>query len=405
MNKPLKIIQINACRDYKSTGVIVKAIGEMAEQHGMTMYYAYQSCLESTPNSYQVGTQLDWKWHALVSRLTGREGYASRHATKKMLHWMDEIKPDIVHLHNIHSHYIHFNTLFRYLAQKHIPTVITLHDCWYFTGKCSHYVAVSCNKWKTNCGECPLLKAEVPSWFIDPTARVLKDRIKHINAISNLYLVGCSQWISREAKKSLIKPREILTIYNGVNLDIFKPHESSFRKEHSLGKKFLIMGMADKWSNPANFAAVEYIAEKVGEDAAIVIVGCTDANKAYFSQFKNIITIGYVSEQARLADIYADVNVFVNLTHADTLPTVNMEAIACGTPVITYDCCGSPELITPHTGIVIPEDDYFLLYEYIKKIKDGLLTYSIAEQKNFNKNKCFEKYVELYKLIVNYCAP
>ncbi len=401
MNKPLKILQINACCDYKSTGVIAKSIGKVAEKQGMEMYYAYQSSVSAPEKSYQVGNSLDWKVHSLFSRIFGKEGYASVLSTQKLIGWIEEIKPDIVHFHNLHSHYINLNMLCDYLSKNDIPTVITMHDCWYFTGKCTHYAAVGCNKWQSSCGDCPLLKAEVPSWFCDPTSKVLKDRVSHLNSIENLYLVGCSNWISNEAKKSLVKPKEILTIYNGVDLEIFKHRESSFRNENNLNGKFVVLGMADKWSNPANYDAVKYLTENCDDNTGFVVVGCKEQHESYFKQFKNITTIGYVNDQIKLAEIYSSADVFVNLTHADTLPTVTMESICCETPVITYDCCGGPELILEDCGFVVSEGDYEEILRKIEIIKQQKCNGMVTQRVHFDKDENFKKYIQLYLKITD----
>ncbi len=393
----MRIVQINACRDYMSTGVIVKAIGETARKNGIEMYYAYQTCKDTSSDSYQIGNHLDWKLHALWNRIIGREGYASYYATQKFLRWLDEVQPDVVHLHNLHSHYVHFNLLCRYLAEKRIATVITLHDCWYFTGKCSHYAAVDCQKWQTRCSSCPQLKTEVPSWFTDPTATVHKDRIAHLNAIENLYIVGCSKWVSGEAEKSLLKPRNIRTIYNGVDLAVFKPHASSFRQKYALEHKFVVLGMAGKWADPSNRDAVKHIVRTLDGDAVIVVAGCTEAQKAYLSQFGGILTVGYLNKQADMAELYAAADVFVNLTHADTLPTVNMEAIACGTPVITYNSCGSPELVLEDCGYVVPDGDYKAIAECIAKVKETPCTGMSAAREAFDKSKNYQQYIALYR--------
>ena len=393
----MKVLQINAVFGYKSTGVIVKDIGDTLSANGHTPYYAYQTANGQVNNGYRIGNKLDWKFHALFSRIFGKQAYASKCATRRFLKWVDKIKPDVVHLHNVHSNYINLNLLCDYLAKKDIATVITLHDCWYFTGKCSHYVLVGCDKWQTACGNCPQNKKEVPSLFFDSTAKVLKDKSEHLNKIKNLTLVGCSNWIAEEVKKSKLTPKNIEVVYNGVDTDIFTPHENDFRKNHNIGDEFVIMGMADKWGQDRNRQTAKKIIEE-NKDAKIVIVGCKDHHKEFFSKYDNVITIGYVSDRRELSDIYASSDVFVNLTHADTLPTVNMESICSGTPVITFNCTGSPELVDEDSGIVVDEDDTDAMIYAIEKIKTvGLKFSAIEKQQKFDKNKNYKKYLEIYK--------
>lgn len=394
----MKVLQINAVYGFKSTGVIVKDIGDTLVRNGDEPYFAYQTANETIENGYLIGGKLDWKFHALHARIFGKQAYASKFATKKFLKWVDKIKPDIVHFHNLHSNYIHLKTLCDYLAKKDIPVVITMHDCWYFTGKCSHYAAVQCDKWQYACGTCPLNKSEQPSLFFDCTSKVLQDKTDHLLKLKNLTLVGCSKWIANEAKKSKLQSASIEVIYNGVDTSIFTPHESQVRKELGIEDEFVILGMADKWYAEQNREVVEKLISSQDEKTKIVIVGCKEGSIKYFDQFDNVIPLGYVTDRNRLSDIYAAADVFVNLTRADTLPTVNMESICCGTPVITFDCCGSPELVDEDCGFVIEEGNIDQLIDCIEKIKCVPLSFDVAkQQRKFDKNECYKKYLDIYK--------
>lgn len=396
----MKVLQINAVYGFLSTGIIAKDICDMLEKNGEQTVVATQRTNITSDNVYIVGNKPDWKYHALHSRVFGKQGYASKGATKKLLKWMEKEKPDVVHLHNLHSNYINFNMLCDYLSKNDIPTVITLHDCWYFTGKCTHYVQTGCDRWQSSCGNCPQLKKEVPSLFFDNTEKVLKDRTEHLLKIKNLTLVGCSNWIAEEVKKSHLSSVHTEVVYNGVDTAIFRPHENNFRQKYNIGEKFVIMGMADKWSNPINKASVDAII-KNNPDAAIVVVGCKDEQKELFEGRDNVITIGFVSDRNELADIYSSADVFVNLTRADTLPTVNMESICCGTPVVTFDLCGSPELVDEDSGIVVAVDDVEKIVDAIESVKSGKYTFDVTEKQNkFDKNYCYGRYYEIYKSVL-----
>ena len=395
----MKVLQINAVYGFGSTGIIVKDIETALENNGHQSYIAYQTAINPPADSYQVGNKIDWKFHALYSRIFGKQAYASKYATKKLINYIRQISPDVVHFHNLHSNYINLNMLCDFLARKDIATVITLHDCWYFTGKCTHYAAAKCDKWQASCGNCPLIKSEQPSLFFDVTEKVLKDKTYHLNKIKNLTLVGCSEWITKEAEKSHITPKNLTTVYNGVDTAIFGPDNNNFKEKYNITKPFVIMGMADKWCLPENREAVKQIIE-TNKDSKIIIVGCKESQKDLFEEFENVLPLGYITDRQELSDIYALSDVFINLTHADTLPTVNMEAICCGTPVITYDCCGSPELIDNDSGFVVTENNIPDLLEKIKLIKTNPPKIIIAEKhKKFDKNTCYNAYLEIYKKI------
>lgn len=397
----MKILQINAVYGYGSTGLIAKDIGDMLEREGHEAYFAYQSANIEPKRGYKVGNPLDWKYHALHTRIFGKQAYASRRATKSLIKWIDEVSPDVVHFHNLHSNYVNLNMLCDYLAKRDIPTVITLHDCWYFTGKCSHYLAVGCDRWQKSCGNCPQLKREVPSWIFDNTEKVLKDRTSHLNKIPSLTLVGCSEWIAGEAKKSKLSGAKIDVVYNGVDTAVFTPHATSIREELGIAEdEFLILGMANKWLQTENADAVDRIASEFRGTAKIVIVGCNDEQKNRFSAHSNVIPVGYIRDRERLADFYSEADVFVNLTHVDTLPTVNMESICSGTPVITFAVSGSPELVDPDSGIIVRENDIDGLLEALYTVKNNVFSYDVKKkQAKFDKDKNYDNYLEIYKKI------
>lgn len=393
----MKVLQINAVYGFKSTGVIVKDIEELLQNNGDECFIAYQTAINPPKNSYKIGDNLDWKIHAVLARIFGKQAYFSKAATKGLLKYIDKISPDVVHLHNLHSNYLNLNMLCDYLAKKNIKTVYTLHDCWAFTGKCTHYAGVKCDKWQTTCGNCPLNKAEQPSLFFDATSFVLKDKTNHLNKIKDLTLVACSEWIKGEVEKSLLTPKEITVIYNGVDTEIFKPHKTNFKEEYGIAEDFVIMGMTDKWCLDINKNAVEEIITK-NSDAKIIVVGCNEDQKERFKKYSNVLALGYIKDRQELSDIYASSNVFINLTHADTLPTVNMESICCGTPVITYNCCGSPELIDKNSGFIVEENDIKNLLIKINEIKNNPFKIDIAlAHKRFDKNTCYKGYLEVYK--------
>ena len=395
----MKVLQINAVYGYGSTGLIAKDIGDMLAREGHEAYFAYQSANEKPERGFEIGNKIDWKWHALYTRIFGKQAYASKLSTKKLLRWMDEIQPDVVHLHNLHSNYINLNMLCDYLSKKDIPTVITMHDCWYFTGKCTHYVTSGCNAWQNSCGNCPQLKKEVPSWLFDNTGAVLKDKVAHLNKIPRLTLVGCSHWIAGESAKSLLKPIYTDVVYNGVDVSVFTPHESDVKSTLGLSDDdFVILGMANKWATEENRATVEKIIDALSDDSKIVIVGCSDEQKQKLSSYKNVTTVGYVKDRKYLSDLYARADVFVNLPHADTLPTVNMESICSGTPVVTFDSTGSPELIDSDSGIVVRENDADGVIAAIRAVKTGSISLDVGEkQRKFDKNTNYNKYLTIYK--------
>lgn len=394
----MKVLQINANYGFGSTGIIVKDIGDTLKNNGDEPYYAYQFTNCEVENGYKIGNKIDYKWHALYTRIFGKQAYASKIATKKFLKWVDKIKPDVIHFHNLHSNYVNLNLILDYVAKNKIKTAITLHDCWFFTGKCSHYVEEGCDKWQNSCGNCPRNKKEVKSLFFDATSKVLKDKTDRFNKIEDLTIVGCSEWIAGEVKKSKLKPKKVAVIRNGVDIAIFNERESSFRKDYGLNDEFVVLGLASKWYDDINREDVKKLIND-NADIKFIMLGVNYNSKEFFSSFENVISLGYIKDRERLAEIYSASDVFVNLTHADTLPTVNMESVCSGTPVITFDACGSPELIEDGvTGFIVKEGDFIAINEKINYLKQNPLSFDLSKQQaKFNKNETYKKYLDIYK--------
>lgn len=392
----MKVLQINATYGYLSTGLIVKDIGQVIKDNGDEAFFAYQTTNEKVENGYCVGNKLDWKIHAVLARLLGRQAYHSKGATRNFLKYLDEINPDVVHLHNLHSNYINLNMLLDYLAKKDIATVITMHDCWYFTGKCFHYIDVGCDRFTNGCGNCPKQKAPQSSFFFDRSADVVKDREKYLTAIPRLKIVGCSQWICNEAKKGFLQGADISAVWNGLNTEIFKPRDKAqLKKQNDCENKFVIMGMANKWLLPANKTLLERTLEEIKDNEILMIVGCKDEHKEELKKFGDKVkAIGFITDREKLAEYYSMADVFVNPTHADTLPTVNMESICCGTPVVTYDVCGSSELILDGCGEVVPENDVEGIISAFRKIT-GEDCAAIGANA-FDRKNSYKKYLDIY---------
>lgn len=403
----MKVVQINATYGIGSTGVIVKDIGEKLRGKGYEERFIYQFGECASNLGYRAGNRIDWKWHALYTRLSGAQGYASKRETKKILRYLESEKPDVVHLHNIHSNFLNFKLLFDFLSKNGIATVITLHDCWFFTGKCCHFTAANCKRWLEGCGQCPCLKEDIKSLFFDKTSKVILDKKEAYKSIKKFVVVGCSDWICGLAKKSpVFQNKEVVRIYNGVDINIFAPADRDcLRKKFSVDKKFVILGMANKWLDKKNNKIFSLIRKSMEVEDVLYLVGCNDKQKTYLKKYSNVKAVGFIKNRKELAEIYNVADVFINLTYEDTLPTVNMEALACGTPVITYDSCGSPELVEEgKTGFIISKEKANMIIERIRSIKERSISREYCTeyaQQCFDKEKQYLEYVSLYKRILN----
>ena len=354
-----------------------------------------------------MGDKVTSKLHAAFARIYGAQGYGSIISTIRLKRIIAKEKPDVIHLHNLHSNYVNLNMLLAYIAERNIPTVLTLHDCWFFTGKCFHFLPSDCEKWKEHCGNCPRLKMDIPSLFCDRTEHVFFDKLSHFQRISNLTVVGCSQWMTKLAMQSpVFAEKKFAQIYNGVDQTVFYPRSESEREyikdEFGIKGEFVILGMANKWLIAENSQVFERIVQKT--DWTICLVGCSERQMEALSVYSNVLPIGFISNRNTLSKYYAMADVFVNLTLVDTLPTVNMEALSCGTPVITYDSAGSPELVAEEiTGYVLNQFDSKGLIDRIQEVQNNKICRDVCSKysiENFEESSQYKKYIQLYQKAV-----
>ena len=386
------ILQINITANWGSTGKIAESIGLAAIKRGWESYIAYGRIANpSVSKLIKVGGKLNTYLHYAGNRLLDLEGRCSSLATKRLIKEIARIKPDVVQLHNIHDHFLNYRLLFEYLNQADIKVVWTFHDCWAMTGHCMHFVTKNCDRWKTGCHDC-LMKGEYPKSLIDRSRKNWELKKSLFAGCKNLSVVACSDWIADFARESFLKDKRILTIYNGVDLSIFKPQSKTE------SKRFKIIAVSSPWY-PAKGELDIYKLRSIlsDEDFEIIMVGLS-ANqiKKLPAGIRGIQRTQSVNE---LAKLYSDSDVLINPTYADTFPTVNLEAMACGTPVITYRTGGSPEAVDEKTGIVVEQGDIDSLADAIRKMKEHPLSSADCRKRaeeHFDKDKCFEKYIELY---------
>lgn len=395
----MKVVQINAVYGKGSTGTIVRDIEHLCFDSGIECYVASPDPkVREAKHGYVIGNTLDHKLHALLSRIHGKQAYFSHIPTRNLLRWMDGIKPDIVHLHNLHSNYIHLNMLLQYLAEKDIRTIITLHDCWFFTGGCSHYISIGCDKWLSTCSVCPRKNMDTPAYLSKKSSQMLADRKKCINAIPRVTIIGASEWIANECKRSVLSNCDIRYIHNGFNLDIFKPTESIIRKQHGLEGKYVILAPAGKWYLPVNKPTLDYFLANMADDMVLVLFGCSTFHDDLPD---NVREIGYIKNPKEMAALYSMADIFVNCTREDTLPGVNLECQAAGTPVVSYDATGCKETVNGICGKSVSVGDYKALYKAVLEIR-SIGKSAIQEQcirwmrDNFEIKDAYKKYINLF---------
>lgn len=400
-----KLLQINTTLNWGSTGRIAEQIATTAQSKGLECYIAHGGRYVSSSQicSIQVSSRLDNYIHAFYGELFGSHGLGSRSATKHFVEIIKRLKPDIIHLHNIHGYYLNYEIIFEYLASTSIPIVWTLHDCWSFTGHCTHFDNAGCDKWKAECGNCPLLMAQYKSRLVDRSRKNFLLKRKLYSKLSNVTIVPVSHWLGGLVSQSILKQFPIRVIQNGIDLNVFKPTTNNMREKLGLtNDKLLVLGVLG--SGLAEKGKDEFIELSHRDDLKIVLVGLTHDEGKELPD--SIIKLGRTSSQSELAELYSASDVLLNPTYNDTFPTINIEALACGTPVITYRTGGSPEILDNSTGIVVEKGDIEGLESAIESIKGtGKKAYFHAcrerATKYFNKDERFMDYIRLYESLLN----
>lgn len=398
-----RILQINAALNKGSTGRIAEQIASLARSRGWETYMIHGARYVNKSDMYtlQTVTSLGEKIHALKSILFDAHGLGSTRATRKVIREIECIRPDIIHLHNIHGYYINYKVLFEYLYTTDIPIVWTLHDCWTMTGHCAHFDAIGCERWKTECYACPLKKDYPKSLLIDRSKYNYYLKKKLFGTVKNMTIVPVSQWLGKIVKESYLGCYSCRVINNGVDIQLFSPCESNLRKQLGIGDKTVLLGVATAWKDDKGLQ--EFIRLSENTNYQVVMVGVPEEIKRNLP--KSIIAINRTNNQQELAAYYSMADLLVNPTYADTFPTVNLEALACGTPIVTYRTGGSPEAVTEETGLVVDKGDFAALVKAIEEVRaKGKTHYSSACRQRavalYNKDDRYEDYIKLYESLL-----
>jgi len=393
-----KLCQINTVVNSGSTGHIAEIIGNISQTNGLESVIAFgRNPKESNSITFKIGNKLDFFIHVLLTRVFDKHGCGSIFATIRLIKYLTLEKPDIIHLHNIHGYYINYGILFNWLKKKKLPVVWTLHDCWTYTGHCAYYSFVKCDKWKKNCEKCRN-KSSYPASYFFSNSKI--NFIRKKNSFTklerdNLILVTPSNWLCNELKESFLNKYECAVINNGVDLSVFKPNSNYLDSDCSI-----ILGVASIWEKRKGFNDFLELSKYLSSDERIVLIGL---NESQIKQLpNNIIGIKRTENQEELALWYSKSLVFINPTYEDNFPTTNLESLACGTPVITYNTDGSPETVGENTGFVLEKGDIKGLYNKIQFIKrKGKINYvescrKFAEEK-YDISKNYQEYIKIYK--------
>ena len=390
----MRVLQINAV-PYGSTGRIMFQLADAVQARGgqtlCTAGFTWKKA--DRPDFVMTGGIWGKTAHTYLARLTGRIGCFSRHATRRLLRRIREFQPDVIHLHNLHGWFLNLPMLFGYLKKHDIPVVWTLHDCWSFTGHCPHFDMIGCEKYKTGCEKCTLFRSYPQSWF-DFSRPMYYNKKRWFTGVGDLTIVTPSDWLADKVKGSYLKDYPVRTIHNGIDLEVFRPQEVE------PGEGYLILGVAYAWDEKKGLDVFLGLRERLGPEYQILLVGTDDKVDAQLPE--GIVSVHRTQDQQELARLYSRADVFVDPTREDTFPTVIMEALACGTPVVTFATGGSPEIPDESCGIVVAKDDVDAMETAIRRVcQERCFTGDACTRRaaRFDGQRCVEEYLELYERV------
>ena len=394
---------------YGSTAKIMLGIGRLLvdEEFEVTActgysYHPLEDFAKSSKISYiRVGSFIDKSLHMYMAKMLGNHGQHSKIATMMFIHKLKKLAPDVIHLHNIHGWYLNYSMFFDYLKKNNIHVIWTLHDCWAFTGGCAHFTFSKCDRWKRNCGGCENLNQYPIASEMDKTKEMFDSKRKSFLGVDNITIITPSQWLASLVKQSFLKDYFVKVINNGINTEVFKPTEGQFRKKYGVEEKKIVLGVSFGWDERKGLDVFIELSRRLDNSYQIVLVG-TDDNIDKRLPLK-IISIHRTQSQKELAEIYTAADVFVNPTKEENYPTVHMEALACGTPVITFDTGGAREMLNEKCGEVVPYNDIDLLEKEIRyRCEECCFSQDecLNQAKKFDEKERYKEYLDLYRSLL-----
>lgn len=402
-----RLLQINSVINWGSTGRIAEGIGQQAIVRGWESYIAYgRNNQPSKSQLIKIGNDIDIKIHGVYTRLFDRHGFGSFNATKELLIKIQKIQPDVILLHNLHGYYLNIEVLFNYLSTAGIPIFWTLHDCWAFTGHCAYFDFVECDKWKSECFCCPQKKSYPTSVLLDRSKSNYQLKKELFLSIKQMVIIPVSQWLASVCNDSFLKNYPISVIHNGIDISTFSPQLNTdiIQDKYQVNGRFMILGVAAIWDERKGLKDFIELSKRLSNDYIILLIGLSE--KQIKGLPVNIHGITRTESIQELAELYSASDLYMNPTWEDNFPTTNIEALACGTPIVTYRTGGSVEAITPDTGFVVEKGDIEGLLNVTATVREkGKNNYSIACReravKHFNKQQRFEEYIELFNKAIN----
>lgn len=398
-----KILLINAVCGIGSTGRIVADLWKTLKDNGYEAKVAFgvgRGFFVDEQDQFKFNNKLGYYWHNALSRITDRAGFYSSIPTLILLHFIDRFKPDLIHLHNLHGYYINIRLLFNYIKRHNIPIVWTLHDCWAFTGHCTHFDYIGCYRWKTNCFSCPQRIEYPQSLVLDRSSRNFVQKKKLLTSLDKMSIVTPSVWLANCVKQSFLSKYDVTSIPNGIDVTIFHPVKSDIRQRLSIpNNKKIILTVANVWNEKKGFSDVIRLSRILPvNEYQVVMVGVTKPQLSLLPH--SIIGIERTENINELVELYSAADIFFNPSKEETMGMVTIEALACGTPAIVYDRTAVPEAVDMNTGIIINSDNLFEIQRIIERFKFDAKACQQRVEESFSEDNMSARYIATYQRMI-----
>ncbi|WP_244052374.1 MULTISPECIES: glycosyltransferase [Hungatella] len=397
----MKVLMINCVCGIRSTGRICTDLSEILESYGHECRIVYGR--ETIPEKYQhialkLDSNIEIKINALKARIFDNEGFNAKKETKKLIEYIGKYKPDIIHLHNLHGYYLNIELLLGYLAERDIPVVYTMHDCWAITGHCAHFAKIKCEKWKTGCFNCAIKNEYPASFLMDSSKKNWEKKRALFQKLNNIIIVTPSEWLANILKQSYLKHQSIIVIPNGVDMEVFQPTESDFRKKYKLENKHIVLGVATAWNERKGLKEFMLLQKELDDSYQLVLVGLTQNQIQKLPD--GVIGIERTNSMQELAGLYSTADIFVNAGQEETMGLTTVEAMACGTPAVVSDLTAVPEVIDSDGGLIFTDYSVECMAEKIRSAVGMSFPYTRRSAMRYEKKRQYEKYLELYETMI-----
>lgn len=396
----MKVLFINMAYGAGSTGKIIADIMDLLKKNGNDVKALYGTGEQShNADAVKVSGKLGYYFHNAASRLTDHAGLYSWAATRKMIREIKAFQPDLIHLHTLHGFYVNYEMLFRFLKEADIPVVWTLHDCWAFTGHCTHFSQAKCTQWQTECRDCKLLRRYPQCYGRGDVRRNFFRKKRAFTGVKNLTITTPSRWLANQVSRSFLRDYPRTVIPNGIDRRIFRPQSSGLRKKYRLEDKKIVLGAANVWNTRKGLPDMLTLADRLGSAYQVVLIGLAERQLPDIPT--NVLGLLRTANQTELAQWYSAADVFVNPTYEETFGLTTVEAQACGTPVVVYQTDGCPETVAPGNGRLVPQGDMQALEDAVRDITNGSCRVDPQRAAQFDKDAVYQDYLELYENVLS----